>query len=352
MNVNRLTVATFALVCIATAALAQIVTDPDVAPDWIRRPSAGELNAVWPANAAKKGLGGRAVIVCKLSAQGALYDCVTQEETPAGMGFGQAAIALTPQMAFRPAMKGGKPVAIANVRIPVNFKNPPAPPTPGQSELPPGSVATGIRWSDGPSFADVVAAYPEKARQAKLGGQVSLECYFNKEGRVRNCQSMTEAPRSYGFSAAAKALSVKFQGPKTWSDGKSIAGARVDLKFTFSPDMLDPQVKPVTGKPVWLKLPTSEQLMASLPEEARKAGVVQARVMLSCIVQPLGRVGNCKAISEDPAGHGVGLAATALSEHFVLASWSAEGLPTIGGEVRIPLRYDFGPAKPGEPAKP
>lgn len=352
MRATTILAAVLAALCSGGWGAAQVVPDPDVLPDWIRRPAPGDLNAVWPSEAMKKGIGGQAVIHCKLTAQGALYDCKVVEESPAGMGFGVAAVALTPQMAFRPAMKDGKPVAYDGVRIPINFKAPSAPPsrTHAPNELPAGRVATGVRWSDGPSYADVVAAYPEKARTGKVGGHAALECYFNKEGGVRNCRTMTEAPKGYGFAAAAKSLTGKFQGPPKWSDGKSTAGARVDLKFSFAPEMLDPTIRPITGKPDWLQLPTSDQLAASLPEAARDAGHAQARAMLACRVMARGQVGDCKPISETPAGYGVGAAATALSEHFILASWSVEGLPTIGAEVKIPLRFDFGPAEPAKAA--
>ena len=42
-----------------------------------------------------------------------------------------------------------------------------------------------------------------------------------------------------------------------------------------------------------------------------------------------------------PAGLGYGEAAMKLSPYFRLAVWTDEGLPTVGGTVSIPLRFDL-----------
>jgi TonB family protein len=328
---------------LATPAYAQIVSDPDVYPDWLKRPSSSDLAIVWPMAAIEKGVGGKATIHCKLSAQGALFDCKVLAESPANLGFGAAAIALTPQMTFKPALKDGKPVVYDGVRIPVNFNgSPPRRSIKAQRQDPKALVATGVRWSAGPSYEDVAAVYPPRARAKGLGGQVALRCSFGQDGGVKACTTIAEHPKALGFSAAARSLTPLFKGPTHWPDGTSIEGARVDLKFAFTPEMLDPVSRPVAGKPQWLRLPTGEQLSASFPEAADKALISQARTVLACTVLIGGHVGDCRPVSEDPAGYGFGEAALALSRYFLLAAWSDEGLPTIGGEVRIPIRYDFG----------
>ncbi|MDB5422618.1 MAG: putative TonB protein, partial [Phenylobacterium sp.] len=78
-------------------------------------------------------------------------------------------------------------------------------------------------------------------------------------------------------------------------------------------------------------------------------GTVQ--VMLACVVQQGGGVSDCTVQREQPAGIGVGQAALALATHFRLTTWTAEGLPTVGGTVKIPLRYEGGDTAPA-PAKP
>src|SRR5262245_12432033 len=107
-----------ALIVAPTAGSAAIYT----AADWLKRPTAEMLRAAWPAAAAKKGIGGKTVISCKVSVAGALFDCKVAEETPAGSGFGAAAIAMTPQLLMRPATLDGKPV-VSEMNIPFNFKS-------------------------------------------------------------------------------------------------------------------------------------------------------------------------------------------------------------------------------------
>ena len=71
-------------------------------------------------------------------------------------------------------------------------------------------------------------------------------------------------------------------------------------------------------------------------------------MQLGGAVQAGGGVGDCKVVSEDPGGVGLGDAAMALTGAFRLTTWTTEGLPTVGGRVRIPLRYEPGAA--AEPA--
>lgn len=63
-------------------------------------------------------------------------------------------------------------------------------------------------------------------------------------------------------------------------------------------------------------------------------------------MQQGGSVSDCKVVTEDPAGQGVGQAALSLAPHFRLTTWTAEGLPTVGGTINIPLRYEPGKAEP------
>jgi hypothetical protein len=37
---------------------------------------------------------------------------------------------------------------------------------------------------------------------------------------------------------------------------------------------------------------------------------------------------------------GIGQAALALAPTFRLSTWTAEGLPVVGGAINIPLRYE------------
>jgi hypothetical protein len=91
-----------------------------------------------------------------------------------------------------------------------------------------------------------------------------------------------------------------------------------------------------------------EDFTAVIPAAARRAKVYQARVVMACVVGASGSLEDCKAVSEDPGGLGYADAALSLSKFFRLSVWTDEGLPTIGGQVRVPLRFDLTEAMAGK----
>lgn len=101
-----------------------------VRPGWVRRPTAAELEQVYPPAAAKARLSGRAVIECQVALDGAARACRVVQETPVDQGFGAAALALAPVFRFTPAVVDGQAVDGAVVRIPVGFDANPAAPAP------------------------------------------------------------------------------------------------------------------------------------------------------------------------------------------------------------------------------
>ncbi|MGA0601628.1 energy transducer TonB [Caulobacter sp. KR2-114] len=322
----------------------------DTKPNWRRRPTPEDLLAVFPHAALQRNIGGKATITCKVAVQGALYDCKVDEEKPAGMGFGDAAIALTPQFLMTPELHDGVAVGGAEVTIPINFAAPGG--TLGsrapsfQNMVP---VISNVPWIEAPNYADVVAAYPKKARAEKRGGHVVLDCSFDGQGRMKNCSVIDEDPRGYGFGSAAKSLTARFLGPREDRDGVSLKSATTQIPFTFDVSMLAGD-QPVIGKPHWARLPEGSALAAGYPKAATAAHVDSALVTLSCAVGLAGRLGSCTVTGEDPSGFDFGKAALALSDDFQVSVWTPEGLPTVGGRVRVPIKYMMRDAPPDPPA--
>ena len=333
------------LACLATFSLCTPprVFAQDKAPDWLRRPDTQDLMAVWPVAAMKSGRGGKAVVSCTVTVQGTLRDCYVKSEKPAGIGFGNAGLTLTSQFVMKPAIHDGKPVE-STVSIPIDWPDMRAGSTSRLGNRAAEGIITrviaNVRWLRAPSVGDVFAAYPEKARAAKVGGQATLDCVVTKTGAVVSCDILQEAPAGYGFGGAARRLSTKFLGPTTDSAGASLAGAHTQILVAFSPDMLA-GAPPVIGIPRWTGLPRAEDLVAAYPNEAVKAGVLRARVVLTCTVGTDGVLSDCSVESEDPVGYGFGKATVGLARTFKLGVWTAEGLPTVGGLVRVPIRYDM-----------
>lgn len=319
----------------------------DSLPDWLRKPSQNDLLAVYPPEAMRRGRSGKGTIACEVTVQGRLRDCRVQSESPPGEGFGTAALALAPQFIMKPAMKDGQPVAGGAVRIPITFM------TYGGGDIgTKNRLIANIAWAEGPSVQQVLAAYPEKARAAKVGGTVVLDCVFASDGRVRKCDPNQENPRGYGFGKAAKDLAPLFRARDLEVGGSSIYGAHVHIPVTFAAAMLTTKEPPI-GRPRWAALPTAEEALGGYPAEAYKAGT-PGRVVLSCRVALGGNMEACEVVSEEPAGQGFGQAGLALSKTFRLTAWSDEGLPTVGGRIQIPVRYrpDAGaqPSAAGQPS--
>ena len=71
-------------------------------PQWTRQPSAGALLRAVPKVTAPLGLTAVVRLTCKVAAKGDLADCSVDEQAPAGLGFGRAAMALTGEYRLSP----------------------------------------------------------------------------------------------------------------------------------------------------------------------------------------------------------------------------------------------------------
>lgn len=322
---------------------AQAADPPNASADWLKKPNLQDIMAVWPAEALKRGLGGKALIACMVTVQGSLRACRVESETPAGAGFGGAALTLANQFLMRPARQDGVAVE-STVRIPITFPRQ-GPETGSLNRIPDNEVRGDpvyrrFPWTQAPSYAEMLAAYPAKARADKVGGLATLDCRLNKVGGIATCDVLGEEPKSYGFAAAAKTLTPRFVGPAVDPKGKSLARAHVIMAFAFPVTALDNSTLTI-GRPEWAALPSPADFTAVIPAAARTAGVYQARVVMACTVGMKGALEGCEAQSEAPKGLGYAEAALRLSPAFRLSVWTDEGLPTVGGKVRVPLRFDL-----------
>jgi TonB family protein len=90
-------------------------------PDWLKRPDAKRTAAAYPAAARAAHVGGKAVVECLVGADGHPHDCRVKEETPPGMGFGDAAVQLSQETLFIPKRIDCEPVDGGLVSIPMTF---------------------------------------------------------------------------------------------------------------------------------------------------------------------------------------------------------------------------------------
>lgn len=192
-------------------------------------------------------------------------------------------------------------------------------------------------WTAAPTAAEMAAAYPEKAKAQGVGGAVDLVCTAERDGSFDDCAILGEQPRNLGFGAAARRLieeKLRVAGV--------IKGQEVQIPVTFSPELAKGAT--VTVKtPVWAALPTVGDMQSAAPKN--EGGPNNVRVTLVCDVQAGGALSGCAVDREEPAGQGFGPAILALAPKFQVALMSAEGMPTVGAKVRVPVRFDLKPVQ-------
>lgn len=90
---------------------------------WAQRPTARRIAETYPSRAAREGIGGRAELDCTVRADLSLA-CGIASETPAGSGFGRAALAASNIYRVRPTLTDGAAAAGARTRIAITFQPP------------------------------------------------------------------------------------------------------------------------------------------------------------------------------------------------------------------------------------
>jgi len=92
-------------------------------PDWRVVPNGADLSEQYPAVAQFIGLPGRVLLQCEVAIDGAAT-CKVIDETPAGLGFGDAALAFSKTFKMKPMTVNGQPVDGGEIKIPLKFEAP------------------------------------------------------------------------------------------------------------------------------------------------------------------------------------------------------------------------------------
>lgn len=102
-----------------------------VRPEWTRTINPEKIVALYPAAAADKGItSGVGVADCLVAADGTLTDCKVARESPEGVGFGAAAVAVASITQMNPWSPEGRPSHGVRLKLPINFSLAPEPASP------------------------------------------------------------------------------------------------------------------------------------------------------------------------------------------------------------------------------
>lgn len=381
---HRLVLGVAALFSLAAPVAAQTVTNPD----WLMRPRAEDMSRVYPALAQTLDLEGRATITCDIDDLGALLNCKVQLEGPPGLGFGQAALALSPLFKMSPKQVDGAPVAGGTVRIPIRFSLPDRPQaTPGMPNVDPAALLLarkiaaiqmeargGVDTDAGLSeleadpmpgvSPEVKAAGLDALRAASKDRPAKAETLLATLYAARLTRPQLQAYLDYLQTPAAReALKSSAAAIET---GQRLALELLLLarsKFCAARDCsstpplsalraLEAGPKPGIVSPRWLSSPGWADLQRVAPPVARGFGI-SGVTMMDCKATNIGRLSNCKVVLEQPPGLGFGDAALSLAPEFQLDRDSI-GLGADGETVRESIVFAFAPSQrprsgPGQP---
>jgi len=222
--------------------------------DWTQRPTGSDFARYYPKNAADRGVPGRAVLDCDVSAVGALEHCRVIEETPAGFEFGEAALHLSSLFHVNPASIPDPDQRRAIVPIVFGMAGKPLPPQgyqagqnawmmkidvkkgsrgarPCPEEGKPGQLCSdhSIAWAKQPSLQETLPALEGVDMEA---GRSVMLCEVGAAGTLNGCSTTPEATPA--ARKAMLALAPLFVAPQKAVDGDDVAGGMIAIPFDWS----------------------------------------------------------------------------------------------------------------------
>lgn len=202
--------------------------DPPPAP-----PPTDPALAYYPSAAKAADVEGAAVIRCARNVHLALRNCVLVSETPAGQGFGAAALAMAAQSPDNPKLDFADEPAKPPQELTLRFTTRPLEIKPDITHM--AHMVDKPVIVTQPSDAQIQAAYPARALDNQIEGAALMDCAVTLDGKLGGCRIAAETPSGYGFGQAALDLAIDFAVKPRMVDGEPVAGALVRVGVSFRP---------------------------------------------------------------------------------------------------------------------
>lgn len=348
---RALVAVTLALVLIAPASAqdrprARLLTVPD----------GQALADAFPVVALARGVSGRVVLSCDVAADGN-SNCLAVEATPADMGFGAAAEALSADWRFEPV--------VSTVRVPIEFQNEINEPLTLERGIAIESFAgvdlssqvnesytqlmatyhavTVCQWSGRPDCANIqgpdnvrvlynVGHYPLEAAMQSVSGRAVVACAVRSNGGPE-CALEAVSPNAFGFGDTALRITSEVAAAQR---AQLAPGQVVRVPVSFA--IVDRNGQRQTP---WIEMPEARDFFRYYPRAAMRRDI-EGYASLICTIMPDRRL-DCIVAEETPAGHGFGDAALSISERFRLSE-DAVTLPgyTVGERIRQAIAFRLG----------
>lgn len=283
---------------------------------------------------------------CKIDVRGLAEWCEVASETPAGKGFGAAALELRTTFKLTTASESDGPVSIKTLSIRFRAPNRDFDVAAGTFHGNPMAVRAIImlnhpRFSEAPNFDNVVHAYPVQAGDLK--GYAVAHCQVLSTGELKMCGIVKEVPDRRGFGKAALSIVHKFCVAPQWATAPHSKPLWTDIPIRFEPP--NEAVERRVTAPKWLAGWDPKSQPSVFPPEAVAKGVITGRGVAECVVGSDGGMNGCTAQPGDPDGQGFSEAAAKFAALLKINLWSADAGPVEGGKLRIAIRLNLPPAK-------
>jgi TonB family protein len=198
-------------------------------------PTAPDPDATYyPAAARAAGVEGKAVIHCGRTSRLKLTGCTLVSETPAGQGFGAAALAMAADSVENPKVDTTEAALTQPADIPVTFSLHPPGIDPDLTAM--AHVRTSPSVVSAPTHEQIRNAYPVRALSDSVEGVALLRCVVSVAGGLEQCRVLAERPNGYGFGLAALDLAADFKLKPQLDDGVAVTSLPLPISVPFALD--------------------------------------------------------------------------------------------------------------------